>query len=123
MVDRSGRSHWSHVPRESRSKELGLHWWLRAGRSGPGVDRRGRHSVHVLMVHGYLNIGRLLREMTMLTSVWLWVWVVVEEGRLPHGLCVLVCGVHDVYSRLWYVSASRHFLREAVIKAHLLLLN
>jgi hypothetical protein len=32
------------------------------------------------MVHWHLDVARVLGEMTMLTIVWLWIWVVVEEG-------------------------------------------
>lgn len=47
------------------------------------------------MIHGYLDIIWVLREVAMLTIVWLWIRVIVEEGRLSHygGLCVLV--FHD----------------------------
>jgi hypothetical protein len=39
-----------------------------------------------------LDIIWVLREVAMLTVVWLWIRVIVEEGRLSHhwGLCVLV---------------------------------
>jgi hypothetical protein len=48
------------------------------------------------VVDRHLDVIWLLREMTVLAVVWLWVRVVVKEGRLSHRLGVCVRGVHVV---------------------------
>ncbi len=43
------------------------------------------------VVYRHMDIARLLREMTMLTVIRLWVWVIVEEWRLlSHYLGMVV---------------------------------
>jgi hypothetical protein len=51
---------------------------------------------------------RMLREVAVLSIIWLWVGVVVKEWRLPHRLSLWVCRFHDeCYSSLQLAAKIR----------------